>query len=105
MLSLVTEQLAGANVFLCEVENPYYAEDPLRKEEMHKRMHFYLRNGWRDAMVDARMFGVEYRLLAAPVGRQEDPRQTAEDYRKIYQDVVEPAVLEKNMTLRIAGQA
>ena len=89
---------------MCEVENPFLEEDPMLRASMERRMDFYLRNGWWDTRVNARMFGVEYRLLAAPVSQKLSREKIADCYRLIYRNVVPTRRLKKNMKLRFAEE-
>ncbi len=104
LLKLFSEKFKESTILLCEVENPFLEEDPLLRASMERRMDFYLRNGWWDTRVNARMFGVEYRLLAAPVSQKLSREKIADCYRLIYRNVVPTRRLKKNMKLRFAEE-
>ena len=104
LLELFSEKFKESTILLCEVENPFLEEDPEKKAFMERRMDFYLRNGWWDTKVNAWMFKVEYRLLAAPVSKRVSPEKVADYYRLIYRNVVPSRRLKKNIKLRFAEE-
>ena len=59
--------LKGAGCVFTEVENPDYAKSPEEKEEMERRLRFYLGNGFRDTGAGEWLYHVEYRLLELPL--------------------------------------
>ncbi len=59
--------LKDADCLFGEVENPDYAETPGEKEEMERRLRFYIRNGFRDTGAAEWLYYVEYRLVELPL--------------------------------------
>ena len=67
LLKELKEVLAGAGCVFGEVENPDYAKTPEEKEEMERRIRFYLGNGFRDTGACEWLYHVEYMLLELPL--------------------------------------
>ncbi len=101
ILSLLSSYFSDKRELICEVEDPFMAEDSETKILRKRRMDFYISNGWRDTGLSVFMFGVDYRILSSPVGNIADPRDTLNDYRKVYIEMVGEEVLAKNMRINI----
>ena len=85
--SIFLKQLANcfpsAACIVGEVEDPDKAENEEEKMLRERRMQFYLRNGYRKTDVTSTVFGVAYRVLEIPTGKE----RTAEDLVEIYTDL------------------
>ena len=62
--------LADADAVLLEVDEPDAAVTPEELDTRNRRLAFYLRNGLHDSGVRADVYGVTYRLLTLPAGRE-----------------------------------
>ena len=57
---------------------------PEEKRTRERRMSFYLRHGCLDTGVNVRLFGVDYRLMEAPVSGAHDPATLRTLYAAMY---------------------
>jgi len=82
-LRQLAECLADADCVVGEVEDPDKAKDEATRNLRERRLHFYLRNGYRKTHLTSVVFGADYRILEVPVG----PPHTTEELRAIYTEI------------------
>ena len=83
--SLIGEPfLAEADAALLEVDEPEAADTPEEQDIRSRRLAFYLRNGLRDTSVNADVYGVTYRILSLPAGRELAPDAVRRTYAALY---------------------
>ena len=80
--------LTGADCVVGEVEDPDKAEDPAERALRERRLQFYLRNGCRRTGLTSFVFGVDYRILEVPVGRDHTADELRAVYTGIYQSIL-----------------
>ena len=94
--SLFLQQLswsfADAYCIVVEVEDPDEAEHEEARQQMQRRLSFYLRGGYRKTQVTARVFGVFYRVLEAPSGSFHPDEEIREIYASLYRSMLPAAV-------------
>lgn len=91
-LGLLQEKFRNASSVIAEVENPgNCSEQDLR----HKRLGFYLRNGFVNTQVQAWTFGVDYLLIELPVGRTHEAEEIRGLYRKLYRTTLPEPIFQK----------
>lgn len=93
--------LRGMECVLLEVDDPDRADSDAARETCERRLRFYLRNGLRETGVTARVYGVDYRVLALPVGEMPPPDKARAVYAEIYRAVLPARIYEK--MVRIDG--
>lgn len=95
LLKKLSEYLAGAECVFGEVENPDYAESPEEKEEMERRIRFYLRSGIRDTGASVLLYHVEYRFLEATAGRQHTREEILDIAEYFYRRMLPPHLFDR----------
>ena len=93
--ALVAGPLKGLEGALLEVEDPDAAKDDAARSQQNRRLLFYLRNGMTDTAVTARVQGVDFRLLAMPVGKRLPREGVRRLYERLYHAVLPPCVYEE----------
>ena len=83
-----------------EVEDPERAADPNQRSERERRMQFYLRNGFLDTGLNARVFGVDYRILEVPLPANADwhihsTEEMRRDCEMVYQSMFPRIVYDR----------
>lgn len=86
--ALTAGLLRGMDAVLLEVDDPACAGDAPERDIRDRRLHFYLRNGLKDTSVTAVVFGVQFRVLALPVGPCPHPDETRRMYAALYRAVM-----------------
>ena len=97
--ALIAGPLRDLDCVLLEVDDPDFAPDAEELETRRRRLAFYLRNGLVDTGVRATVWGVEYRILALPVGRAPTPAQARETYAALYRAIFPPRVFASRVKL------
>ncbi len=90
--ALTAGYLRGMDAVLLEVDDPACAGDAEERNIRDRRLRFYLRNGLKDTSVTAVVFGVQFRILALPVGPCPTPDETRRMYAALYRAVMPPKI-------------
>lgn len=80
--------IAEADAVLLEVDEPDAAATPEALEIRNRRLAFYLRNGLRDTGAHADVYGVTYRILSLPTGRDLSPDEVRRTYAMLYHSIL-----------------
>lgn len=91
--------LPDARHILCEAENPDYTEDSAEKALRERRLRFYRRGSVMDTGVAARIYGVEYRILAFP-GAGESICDIRALYSAFYHSFFPPRLYSRQVLIR-----
>lgn len=87
ILALLRERPGNADCIVVETEDPDGAAGEEARLLQDRRLHFYLRNGYRDTGVRTSLYGICYRILVSDAGQIAD-RSTVmigrEDVRQMY---------------------
>ena len=100
-LKMLNDRLADADFAVGEVEDPNAAEDEPTKRLRQRRLDFYLRAGYRDTGVTARVYGVDYRLLEIPTGREHTPEEIQRYYTAIYESFLPAVFLKQHFRVNV----
>ncbi|MBQ9031298.1 MAG: GNAT family N-acetyltransferase [Parasporobacterium sp.] len=102
--SQLLEQLANlisdASSMIAEVEDPDYAPDRKEKLERERRLRVYLRNGYRETGVTARVFGVDYLLLEVFATGPHPDEEIRGIYSEIYKGMVPAPMYQTFVKIR-----
>ncbi len=79
-LSRLAECLQGLSCVLVEAEDPEKAVNGSDRVRRERRLRFYKRSAFRQTALTSTVFGADYRVLEAPVGRE----HSTEEIRAIY---------------------
>ena len=90
--ALMAGKLSGMDAVLLEVDDPACAADEAERNIRDRRLAFYLRNGLKDTSVTAVVYGVQFRILALPVGPCPSPDDTRRMYADLYRAVMPPQI-------------
>ena len=99
MLRLLRETCPEMKTWIVEVENPFREDNPEQRRMMAGRMGFYLQSGFTDTGIDARVFGVEFRLLSLS-SPAVSPDAVRRCYERIYANTIDPSVLKDELLIR-----
>ena len=88
-----------AACILGEVEDPDKAADAEERALRERRMQFYLRSGYRKTGVTARVFGVDFRLLEVPCGREHTDGEVRAVYTELYRSIFPPLIFRTQFSL------
>lgn len=80
--------IAEADAVLLEVDEPDAAATSEALEIRNRRLAFYLRNGLRDTGAHADVYGVTYRILSLPTGRDLSPGEVRRTYAMLYHSIL-----------------
>ena len=97
--ALTAENLCGMDAVLLEVDDPACAGDPAERNIRDRRLAFYLRNGLKDTSVTAVVYGVQFRILALPVGPCPSPDNTRRMYADLYRAVMPPKIFANHVLI------
>lgn len=100
-LQQLAEQMKNADMVLCEVEDPDYAEDEQSRMERQRRLAFYLRSGYRDTAVRALLFGVRYQILEGPDADIHSAEEIQEVYTAMYRSLLPWLIFRMNLHVQI----
>ena len=92
LLRQLSENMKKADCVLCEVENPETAENEEVKEQRERRLHFYLRNGYRKTELTSVVFGVNYRILELSLIRDHTTDELRRIYTELYKSILPETV-------------
>lgn len=98
-IKMLAEEISINGIFICEAENPQYAENDEDRSTRQRRVDFYLRNGFIHTGVTARLFGVEYVILEIPKGKKHTEDEIKRFYSDIYGRIVPKMLLKRNLTI------
>ena len=87
---LTAGPLKNMKAVLLEIDDPACAPDAAEEEIRNRRLRFYLRNGLTDTAVTATVWGVQFRILALPVGVCPSPDETRRMYAALYHAIMPP---------------
>lgn len=99
---LIAGPLKSMAAVLLEVEDPACAWDEEERSIRNRRLRFYLRNGLTDASVTAVVYGVQFRILALPVGPCPSPDDTRRMYADLYRAVMPPRIFASEVLIHDA---
>ena len=91
--------LRGMDAVLLEVDDPACAGNPAEKNIRDRRLAFYLRNGLTDTSVTAVVYGVQFRILALPVGPCPAPDDARRMYAALYRAVMPPKIFASKVLI------
>ena len=91
--------LRGMDAVLLEVDDPACAGDAAERTVRDRRLAFYLRNGLADTSVTAVVYGVQFRILALPVGPCPSPDDTRRMYADLYRAVMPPKIFASKVLI------
>ncbi len=97
--ALMAGHLSGMDAVLLEVDDPACAEDEAERNVRDRRLAFYLRNGLADTAVTAVVYGVQFRILALPVGLCPSPDDTRRMYADLYRAVMPPKIFASKVLI------
>lgn len=97
--ALMDGNLSGMDAVLLEVDDPACAEDEAERHVRDRRLTFYLRNGLKDTAVTAVVYGVQFRILALPVGPRPSPDDTRRMYADLYRAVMPPKIFSSKVII------
>ena len=97
--TLTAGRLRGMDAVLLEVDDPSCAEDAEERNIRDRRLRFYLRNGLVDTSVTAVVYGVQFRILALPVGPCPPPDETRRIYAELYRAVMPPKIFASKVLI------
>lgn len=98
-LRQLADCLQGADCVVVEVEDPDAARDEEGRILRERRIQFYLRNGYRPTGVRARVFGVDYRILEVPTGREHRTEEIAGIYKELYGSILHDPIFRSQITV------
>ena len=87
-LRQLADCLQDADCVVGEVEDPDKAADEEEKALRERRMRFYLRSGYRKTELTASVFGVAYRILEVPTGREHTTGELRRIYTELYRSIL-----------------
>ncbi len=87
-LRQLADCLADADCVVVEVEDPDRAPDVETRELRERRLRFYLRSGYRETELRARVFGADYRILELPAARPHGAEELRRVYTELYRSVL-----------------
>ena len=96
---LMVEQLTDFDCVLLEVDDPAAAPNAAERAHRLRRLRFYLGCGLRETGVSATVWGVEYRILALPVGEDASPARVSEVYAALYRAVLPSRFYESKVRI------
>lgn len=102
-IGLLKNGLERGTGVLIEVENPAFAQDQEELTQQERRISFYTRNGFEMTEITAKLFGVEYRVMAldtltGEIGEREALYRGA--LGEIYQAMFPSKLYEKGVCIR-----
>ncbi len=83
-LSRLSECLRGIACVLVEAEDPEKAETGRDRVRRERRLRFYERSAFRQTALTSTVFGADYRVLEAPVGRGHSTDEIRAIYTELY---------------------
>ena len=93
--ALMRGPLSQMDCVLLEVDDPDRAETPDEAALRRRRLAFYLRNGLSDTGVRATVFGVDFQVLALPVGSPVSREKAQDLYAQLYRIILPPESYSK----------
>ena len=84
-----------------EVEDPDRAADEKTRALRARRLHFYLRNGYRETALTSRVFGVDYRLLEIPTGAPHSTEELRRVYTDLYRSILPPVFFKTQFQVSV----
>ena len=87
-LKLLADRLQGAECVVGEVEDPDKATNEEMRILRERRMQFYLRAGYRRTELTSIVFGVAYRILEVPTGKEHTSEELREIYSELYRSIL-----------------
>ena len=97
--ALISGFLRRMDAVLLEVDDPACAGDAAERTIRDRRLSFYLRNGLVDTSVTAVVYGVQFRILALPVGPCPAPDAARRMYAAMYRAVMPPKVFAREVLI------
>ena len=97
--ALVSGPLQDMRGVLLEIEDPEAAQSGDERLLRERRRQFYDRNGMKDSSVSARIFGVDFLLLAMPVGPELSPDDVRRMYARLYHIMLPQSTYEKQVII------
>ena len=83
-LKRLADCFPDAGCIVGEVEDPDKALTADEREIRERRLRFYLRNGYRETGVKARVRGADFRILEVPTGKMHSDAQILHAYKELY---------------------
>ena len=102
---LIAGPLKSMDAVLLEIDDPAFALDAEEEAIRNRRLRFYLRNGLVDTSVTAVVYGVQFRILALPVGPLPSPDNARRMYAALYRAVMPPKIYENHVLIHGAMNA
>lgn len=87
-LKHIAAKFQSANSVVGEVEDPDCAHNEEDKKLQHRRLNFYLRNGYRDTGVRVKLFDVNYIVLELDNGRGHTKEELCKIYKAHYRAIL-----------------
>ncbi|MBR4539072.1 MAG: GNAT family N-acetyltransferase [Clostridia bacterium] len=97
--TMIAGSLKNMAAVLLEVDDPDCAWDEEERNIRNRRLRFYLRNGLRDTSVTAVVYGVQFRILALPVGTCPSLDDTRHMYADLYRAVMPPKIFASKVLI------
>lgn len=94
-LALIAEYFKSANSVIGEVENPVYAVDGSSRGLQTRRKNFYLRNGYVETKVTARVFDVQYEIIELVLDKPHSEELVKNLYLSHYQAILPRKLYQK----------
>ena len=98
-LKYIAEYYKDTDSVILEVENPAFAINEEDRILQKRRYNFYLRNGYIDTGVWAKLFGVNYIILELDLGKAHSKEQIEELYLSNYKIVLPKRLFKKKISI------
>ncbi|MBR5110183.1 MAG: GNAT family N-acetyltransferase [Clostridia bacterium] len=97
--ALMRGPLQDMDAVVLEVDDPACAESPKELDIRSRRLAFYLRNGLKDTGVAATVFGVQFRILALPLGSPMAADEVKRRYAALYRALLPDRLFKKEILI------
>jgi len=99
LLSRISFLVKNAGCVIVEVEDPDYADDEESELLRKRRIQFYLRNGFSETGITARLFGVQFRILELAGSVKHTKDEIKDIYESLYRYMVPGLMYKMNVKI------
>ena len=92
--ALIAGPLREMACILLEVDDPACVRTPEEADIRSRRLKFYLRNGLKDTETKATVYGVQFKILALPVGSEVSREEVKTRYASLYRSFLPARLFE-----------
>ena len=103
--ALMDGPLSGMDCVLLEVDDPDSAATPEEEALRRRRLAFYIKNGLADTGVRATVYGVDFTVLALPVGNRPSREEAGRLYGELYHVILPPELYDRWVVIHEGGEA